>query len=141
MITFSINLNMIAKEKEIKSAWVLGSNSKVAQSICIELAKNGCKRFCLLSRSKIKSGVFSKYLKLKYNVFVEEKFIDLEKVEFLDNQKSFSVSDFDLYLITAGYLGDNALAKRNFYEAKRIIDINFTSIIAWINAITINERF
>ena len=131
---------MIAKEKEIKSVWVLGSTSKVAQSICIELAKNGCKRFFLLSRNKVKCKEFSKYLKLEYDVFVEEKFIDLEKVQFLEGQKSFAVSDFDLYVIAAGYLGDNELAKRNYYEAKRIIDVNFTSIIAWINAITIKER-
>ena len=135
-----MGLNIIAKEKKIKSVWVLGSTSKVAQSICVELARNGCERFYFLSRNKIKSKEFSKYLKLKYDVFVEEKFIDLEKVEFLEKQKYFSVSDFDLYLITAGYLGDNELAKRNYSEAKRIIDVNFTSIIPWINAITIKER-
>ena len=45
-----------------------------------------------------------------------------------------------LYDLAAGYLGKNELAKKNFNEAKRIIDINFTSIIAWINAITTKER-
>ncbi len=131
---------MISKEKGIKSVWVLGSTSKVAQSICLELAKNGCKKFFLLSRNKVKSKEFSTHLKLEYDVVVEEKYLDLEKVQINEGQKSLLVSDFDLYLITAGYLGDNELAKGDFYEAKRIIDINFTSIIAWINAITTNER-
>ena len=69
-----------------------------------------------------------------------ENYLDLEKVEIQKGQKSLVVPDFDLYIITAGYLGDNELAKRDFYDAKRIIDINFTSIISWINAITTNER-
>ena len=84
-----MGLNIIAKEKKIKSVWVLGSTSKVAQSICVELARNGCERFYFLSRNKIKSKEFSKYLKLKYDVFVEEKFIDLEKVEFLEKQNIY----------------------------------------------------
>ena len=128
------------KQQKINSVWVLGSTSKVAQSICLELAKHGCKKFSFLSRNKIRSEEFSSYLKIKYNVTIEEKYIDLEKLDFSNDKVSLEVSDFDLYIITAGYLGDNELAKRNFYEAKKIIDINFTSIIAWINAITTNER-
>ncbi len=131
---------MIFKHQKINSVWVLGSTSKVAQSICIELAKNGCKKFSFLSRNKLRSEEFSSYLKHKYDVIIEEKYIDLEKLDFSNDKVSFEVSDFDLYIITAGYLGDNELAKRNFNEAKKIIDINFTSIIAWINAITTYER-
>ena len=131
---------MISKEKGIKSVWVLGSTSKVAQSICLELAKNGCKKFLLLSRNKIKNKEFSTHLKIQYDVSVEERYVDLEKLEFPKNIVSLEVSDFDLYIVTAGYLGDNDLAKKNFHEAKKIIDINFTSVIAWINAIITNER-
>ena len=131
---------MISKEKIIKSVWVLGATSKVAQSICIELAKNGCKKFFLLSRNKIKANKFSSFLKLEYNVIVEEKYIDLEKVEYLDEEISHEVSDFDLYIITAGYIGDNDLASKDFNEAKKITNINYTSIIAWINSIITKER-
>ena len=131
---------MAFKQKKIKSVWVLGSTSKVAQSICIELAKNGCRKFILLSRDKKKNKKFSNYLKHQYDVLIEECCIDLEKLDISNDKPFFEVSDCDLYIITAGYLGDNDLAKRNFYEAKKIIDINFTSIIAWINAITTDKR-
>ena len=131
---------MISKEKKIKSVWVLGGTSKVARSICIELAKKGCEKFFLISRNKVKSNKFSSFLRLEYNVVVEEKYFDLEKSYDSDQEISYRVSDFDLYIIAAGYLGKNELAKQNFNEAKRIIDINFTSIIAWINAITTKER-
>ena len=131
---------MFSKEKKIKSVWVLGGTSKVAQSICIELAKKGCEKFFLISRNKIKSNKFSSFLRLEYDVIVEEKNFDLEKVSDLDREISYKVSDFDLYIIAAGYLGDNNLAKQNFSEAKKIIDINFTSIIVWINAILTKER-
>lgn len=131
---------MISKEKEIKSVWILGSTSKVAQSICIELAKNGCKKFFLLARNKIKNKQFSTNLRRKYNVLVEEIYIDLEKFDFSKDEAALQVSNCDLYIITAGILGDNELAKKDFYEAKKIIDVNFTSIIAWINVITTYER-
>ena len=131
---------MISKGKKIRSVWVLGGTSKVARSICIELAKKGCERFFLISRNKIKSNKFSSFLRLEYNVVVEEKYFDLEKFYDSDQEISYKVSDFDLYIIAAGYLGKNELARQNFNEAKRIIDINFTSIIAWINAITTKER-
>ena len=35
---------------DIKSAFVLGSSSEIARSICIELAKRGCTKFHLLAR-------------------------------------------------------------------------------------------
>ena len=131
---------MISKEKEIKSVWILGSTSKVAQSICIELAKKGCKEFFLLARNKSKNKQFSSNLRRKYKVLVEERYIDLESFDFSKDKNAPQVSNCDLYIITAGFLGNNDLAKKDFYEAKKIIDVNFTSIIAWINAITTNER-
>ena len=131
---------MVSNKKKIKSVWVLGGTSKVAKSICIELAKKGCDKFILLSRNKIKSKKFSDFLRLEYNVIVEETFIDLEKIDVLDREISYKVLDADLYIITAGYLGDNYLAMKNFNEAKKIIDINFTSIMFWINRIITKER-
>ena len=104
---------MISKEKKIRSVWVLGGTSKVARSICIELAKKGCEKFFLISRNKVKSNKFSSFLRLEYNVVVEEKYFDLEKFYDSDQEISYRVSDFDLYIIAAGYLGKNELAKQN----------------------------
>ena len=42
---------MKQKKRIIKSAFVLGSTSEVARSICRELAKRGCKNFHLVARN------------------------------------------------------------------------------------------
>ena len=124
----------------IKSVWVLGSNSLVAQSICIELAKKGCERFYLISRDKEKSKCFSDFLTKKKKVQVKERIVDLNYQNQKNEEDFYKVDDFDLYLITAGYLGNNDLAKINFEEAKNIICSNYFGILPWINAIVTPER-
>lgn len=131
---------LLNNNKIIKSIWVLGSNSLVAQSICIELAKNGCENFYLISRDKEKSKKFVKNLKNNNNVQIKEKIINLN-CQNVENEKDFyKVADFDLYLITAGYLGNNDLARVDFNEAKNIINSNYFGIVPWINAIATPER-
>ena len=116
----------VGKNKPINSVWVLGANSEVAVSVCIELAKKGCKKFCLIARNTTKIKKFSNYLKQTFRVE--------------DDKSFYSVDDFDLYLITAGYLGDIDLARNDFEESQKIINSNFTGIIPWINAIASPER-
>ena len=82
-------------------------SDKKFMEFAIELAKKGCERFFLISRNKIKSNKFSSFLRLEYNVVVEEKYFDLEKFYDSDQEISYRVSDFDLYIIAAGYLGKN----------------------------------
>ena len=130
----------LKKNKIIKSVWVLGSNSLVAQSICIELAKNGCNRFYLISRDIEKSKRFSESLKNNYKVQVKEKIIDLNIINEVYENDFYKVDDFDLYLVTAGYLGNNDFARVNYYEAKKIIMSNYFGIIPWINAIATPSR-
>ena len=38
------------KNKSIKSTFILGSTSAIAKSICIELAKQGCRKFHLITK-------------------------------------------------------------------------------------------
>ena len=113
-----MSFNMIPKETIIKSVWILGGTSKVAQSICIELAEKGCKKFCLLSRNKIKSNKFSSFLRLKYDALVEEKYIDLEKNDYLDSKIFYKVSDFDLYVFTS-VAADRGRPSNYFYGAAK----------------------
>ena len=128
------------KSKPINSVWVLGANSEVAISICIELAKKGCKKFFLIARNKSKVKKFSNYLKQTFRVDVMEKILELSDFPGSDDKTFYKVDDFDLYLITAGYLGNNDLARSNFEESQKIINSNFTGIIPWINAIASPER-
>ena len=124
----------------IRSAWVLGANSDVAVSICKELAKKGCRKFFLIFRNNIKIKKIANYLRETYKAEVDEKILDLTDFDNLDNTSFYEVKDFDLYLITAGYLGNNDLAMNNIHEAKKILDSNFVGIVPWINAIISPER-
>ena len=128
------------KNRQINSVWVLGANSEVAVSICIELAKQGCKKFYLITRNKTKVQKFSNYLKHTFRVEVEEKILDLSYFPGSEDKSFYKVDDFDLYLVTAGYLGNVDSATSNFDEAQKIINSNFTGIIPWINAIVSPER-
>ena len=131
---------LLKKNRIIKSVWVLGSNSLVAQSICIELAKNGCEKFHLISRDIQKSKRFYQFLKNNYNVQVEEIIFDLNCINESYEKDFYKVDDFDLYLVTAGFLGNNEIARVNFYEAKKIIMSNYFGIVPWINAIATPNR-
>ena len=47
---------------------------------------------------------------------------------------------FDLYLVTAGYLGDAERARNDAAEAQAITQANFTGLIPWLTAIMSAER-
>lgn len=50
------------------------------------------------------------------------------------------VGDFDLYLITAGSLGEAELARDDAAEAMRILAANVGGLIPWLTAIATSER-
>ena len=50
------------------------------------------------------------------------------------------ISEYDLYLITAGYLGDDIKARQDPKEALKITISNYLGIIPWIQLITSDER-
>ena len=62
--------------KNIKSAFILGSTSTVAKSVAIELAKQGCKRFHLLARNLEKNKALKKELNDKFKVVITEEKIN-----------------------------------------------------------------
>lgn len=124
--------------KKIKSIFVLGSTSEIAESICIKFAKNGCKKFHLVSRSNENNKLIKELI--KYNAFVTT-----EKNNLLDNislKKTFSpqLDNFDLYLILSGTLGNEKLARENSLEATKITITNYLGVILWINAIMTESR-
>lgn len=124
--------------KKIKSIFVLGSTSEVAESLCIEFAKNGCKKFHLISRFN-SNNKFIKDLK-KYNAEVTKEENNL--LDLISLTKSFSpiIDDYDLYLILAGTLGNEQLARKDTVEATKITSINYLGVIMWLNSIMTEER-
>ena len=55
--------------------------------------------------------------------------------------KSFSpiIDDYDLYLILAGTLGNEQLARKDTVEATKITSINYLGVIMWLNSIMTEE--
>ena len=57
-----------------------------------------------------------------------------------ERPKSVQVGEYDLYLITAGSLGDAELARTDAAEALRITAANYAGLIPWLTAIATPER-
>ncbi len=125
----------------IKSTFVLGSTSIVAKAICLELAKNhNCKRFHLISRSPIHNQELINKLENTYNAYVTQEKVDLIDSSKIQNLNKPKVDNFDLYLITAGSLGNPELARESPLEALEITASNYSGIIPWMTSIASEER-
>lgn len=123
----------------INSIFVLGSTSYVARSICIELAKQGCKKFYLVSRDSDKNKDLVAILR-QYNADVKEEVNDLLLNTSITKPFIPQIHSFDLYLIVAGFLGDDKKARSNISESLRITIANYVGLLPWINSIATNER-
>jgi len=121
----------------IQSAFVLGSTSTVAIAICRALARQGCRRFHLVARNHASNQALAHELRQHFGADVS-----LEQVDLLaSNPGPPNLPDpFDLYLITAGSLGDADQARLQASEALAITAANYTSLIPWLTAIVTSER-
>jgi decaprenylphospho-beta-D-erythro-pentofuranosid-2-ulose 2-reductase len=119
----------------IRSVFVLGSTSEVAQAICFELARQGCRRFHLVARNESLNLPILTRLQTQFAATVSSEYTDLTQITDLPQ-----VGDFDLYLITAGSLGDAERARDDVTEALRITAANYTGLIPWLTAIATPER-
>ncbi len=129
-----------SKKNYIKSAFILGSTSLVAQSICIELAEKGCKKFHLLARNLELNHKLFLHLTNNYGADVIQEEFNLLSNSCILNSSLPKIKDFDLYLITAGSIGDDLSPKSKINDAHKITEINYSGILPWITAITSEER-
>ena len=124
----------------IRSAFVLGSTSEVAKAICRELALRGCARFHLVARNSQANQQFASELQQQFAAAVSTEQTDLLSDAGLEPARRPEVGEFDLYLITAGSLGDAELARSDAAEALRILAANVGGLIPWLTAIATPER-
>lgn len=129
-----------ADRNSLHSAFVLGSTSEVAQAICRELARRGCRRFHLVARNDAANQRLAAELSETFGAAVSLEHTDLLADASLESPRRPEVGEFDLYLITAGSLGDADLARTDASEALRIMAANVTGLIPWITAIASPER-
>ena len=131
---------MVTRNTLIRSAFVLGSTSVVAKAICKELAKGGCRRFHFVVRNCEANQLLVRELEESYGAAVSTEKTDLLVDAALEPARRFAVGEFDLYLITAGSLGNAELARSDAREALRILAVNMGGLIPWITAIATPER-
>ena len=124
----------------IRSAFVLGSTSEVAQAICRELAGRGCQRFHLVARNGEANQQLAAELEQRFGAAVSTETTDLLADAALEPARQPEVGEFDLYLITAGSLGDAELARSDTAEALRITAANYAGLLSWLTAIATSER-
>jgi decaprenylphospho-beta-D-erythro-pentofuranosid-2-ulose 2-reductase len=124
----------------IRSTFVLGSTSEVAKAICQELAGRGCQRFHLVARNGEANQQLAAELQQRFGAAVSTETTDLLADAALQPVRCPEVGDFDLYLITAGSLGDAHLARSDAAEALRITAANYTGLLPWLTAISTPER-
>jgi len=124
----------------IQSVFVLGSTSEVAKAICRELARRGCQRFHLVARNGKANEQLAAELEQRFGAAVSIEQTDLLANAALEPARRPAVGEFDLYLITAGSLGDAELARSDAAEALRILAANVAGLIPWLTAIATPER-
>ena len=124
----------------IRSAFVLGNTSEVAQAICRELAGCGCQRFHLVARNGEANQQMAAELQQRFGAAVSTETTDLLADAALEPARRPEVGDFDLYLITAGSLGDAELARSDAAEALRITAANYGGLLPWLTTTATSER-
>ena len=124
----------------IHSAFVLGSTSAVARAVCLELASLGCSRFHLVARDPARNQQLAAELAEQFGACVSLEQSDLLADAALEPSHRPEVGEFDLYLITAGSLGDAEHARSDADEALRITAANYSGLLPWITAIATSER-
>ena len=104
------------------------------------MANRGCGRFHLVARNGEANQVLATELEQIYGAAVSTEQTDLLADSSLTPVRRPEVGDFDLYLITAGALGDAELARSDAAEAMRILQANVGGLIPWLTAIATPER-
>lgn len=124
-------------DSRITSVFVLGSTSAVAAALCHELVSRGCRRFHLVARNSERNQALA--ADLMRNAAVE---VSLQEFSLGADAPPVSLptDPFDLYLITAGSLGDAERARTDPAEALAITQANYSGLIPWLLAIVTPER-
>lgn len=125
----------------IRSAFVLGSTSAVAAALCRALAEQGCRRFHLVARDANANERLAAELRERHGADVSLEACDLLAAASLEQPLTPRIEQsFDLYLITAGSLGDAERARLEPAEALAITAANYSGLLPWLTAIATSDR-
>ena len=114
---------------------IIGAKSDIAKALVIKYAENGYDLY-LAARQVIELESFAYDLGIRTRRNI--KCLELDLLDF-ESHKTFynSIKEKPLGVILAvGYLGEQKKARRDFGEARKIIDTNFTGAVSMLNIIT-----
>ncbi|SFV61208.1 Sorbitol-6-phosphate 2-dehydrogenase [hydrothermal vent metagenome] len=113
---------------------IVGAKSDIAKAVAREYAHNGYDLY-LAARDSDELVDFAKDITTRTQRVV--KLVELDIVNYSSHQTFYDqLDEKPLGVIsTVGYLGDQELAQRDFDEAKKIIDTNYTGVVSLLNIV------
>ena len=120
----------------MSSVLILGATSGMARAVAAEFAAHGYD-LVLVGRNRQELDALAADLAVRYQVRTDVHLLDV--LNFDDHERVLGAcltaagDALAGALLFFGYLGDQALAERDFGEARRIIDTNFTACVSVLN--------
>lgn len=113
---------------------ILGATSDIAQALAYRFAREGC-GLTLAARRAERLGPAASDLAIRHQVPVQA--VEFDAVAFDGHAAFYAALDPkpDVAICVFGYLGDQARGQRDFAEAKKIIDANYTGAVSILNVI------
>ena len=118
-----------------KTALIIGGNSDIGKAIAVELAKAKC-NLILTSRIKNKKDSFCSHLRLKFDINVNNKYLDICSHNSFDNFVNTLNPIPDLIFICVGYLDDQKISFENNDHALLSINTNFIGPVLMLNKLS-----
>ncbi len=114
--------------------FIVGAKSDIAKAVAREYANSGYNIY-LAGREIDTLSSFAKDLTIRYQI--EAKLVELDILDFKSHKGIYnSLDEKPIGVVTAvGYLGDQEVAQKDFNEAKKIIDTNYTGVVSLLNII------
>ncbi|MBX6395068.1 MAG: SDR family oxidoreductase [Alicyclobacillaceae bacterium] len=117
----------------MKTVVVLGAGSGIARALAAELAREGC-RLVLAGRDPEELAALAGDLRVRFGA--EARVVPFDALD-VDGHESFfrdclaaGGGEVEGVVLAYGYLGDQKRAERDFAEARRIIETNYTSCVS-----------
>jgi len=113
---------------------IIGAKSDIAKALAREYAKHGYDLYLAAREVEVLSD-FAQDIRVRTQR--EVKLLELDILDFESHRGFYeAIEEKPLGAISAvGYLGDQSKAQKDFAEAKRIIDTNYTGVVSLFNII------
>ena len=123
---------------------ILGATSPIARAVADRYGARG-QNLCLAARDIDEAERIASDLRIRHDVTthaVTFDALDVDEHEACVDEAENSVGPVDTALIAFGYMGDQEQSQRDFEQARRVIDVNYTGAasIAEVLAARMEER-